>query len=324
MTDRLRSHADQWRDIAALDDDAAAELIRRDRIDVLVDLAGHMAKNRLLVLARKPAPVQATYLGYPNGTGLRQIDYRLSDGVADVAGTEEHYVETLIRLPGCAWCYRAPEDAPAVVDAPATRNGFVTFGSFNKFPKISPPLLKMWSQILAAVPGSKLLIKAKSLGDSSTRAVAARMFDAAGIAADRVTFTGWHGETAEHLAMYGQVDIALDTFPYHGTTTTCEALWMGAPVVSLAGTTHVSRVGASLLTAVGRNDLVATSQTQYVQTAVALANDRSRLSELRATMRDRMRASPLIDAAGFTRNLEAAYREMWRSSSLSPVRREEG
>jgi predicted O-linked N-acetylglucosamine transferase (SPINDLY family) len=191
-----------------------------------------------------------------------------------------------------------------------TRNGHVTFGSFNKFPKVSPPLLKLWAQILAAAPNSKLLIKAKSLGDPSTQAVARRMFDAAGIPADRVTFTGWTDDTASHLATYDQVDVALDTFPYHGTTTTCEAMWMGVPVVTLAGATHVSRVGVSLLSAVGLRDLVATSSQQYVDTAVALANDQSRIIELRATLRDRMRASPLMDAVTFARNLESAYRQM--------------
>jgi predicted O-linked N-acetylglucosamine transferase (SPINDLY family) len=309
VTERLRRHAFAWRDIAQLNDDDAAAMIRADGIDILVDLAGHMAKNRLLVLARRPAPIQATYLGYPNGTGMSQVDFRITDAISD-EGTDDHYVEKLVKLPNAAGCYRPPENSPAVVDAPAICNGFVTFGSFNKFPKVSPPLLKLWAQILAAAPNSKLLIKAKSLGDPSTQAVARRMFDAAGTAPDRVSFTGWTDDPAGHLATYGQVDVALDTFPYHGTTTTCEAMWMGVPVVTLAGATHVSRVGVSLLSAVGLRDLVATSSQQYVDTAVALANDQSRIIELRATLRDRMRASPLMDAVTFARNLESAYRQM--------------
>ncbi len=315
VTERLRRHANRWRDVSRASDAEVANTIRLDQIDILVDLTGHMAKNRLLVLARKPAPVQVTYLGYPNGTGMPQVDYRLTDAIADPPANDGDYVEKLVRLPGCAWCYRPPENSPPVGDAPPMlRNGHVTFGSFNKFPKISPPLLKLWAKVLAMVPGSKLLVKAKSLGDPSTQAIARRAFDAAGIPADRITLTGWQEDTAGHLATYDRVDVALDTFPYNGTTTTCEALWMGVPVVTQTGATHVSRVGASLLSVVGFGDLVATSPRQYVDLAVALARDSSRLTELRQTMRQRMRTSPLMDAATFTRNLEAAYRTMAASS----------
>jgi predicted O-linked N-acetylglucosamine transferase (SPINDLY family) len=308
---RLKQHADGWRDIAAMDDEAVAQLIREDQIDILVDLAGHMAGNRLLVFARQPAPLQATYLGYPNGLGLRQIGWRISDGVSDPPGmTETHYVQKIARLPGCAWCYRPPGNCPAVsernADAP------ITFGSFNNFAKASPLALETWAAILAAVPGSRLLLKAKTLADDTARSIAMQKLQAAGIAAERVALSGWKGGVDEHLSMYGEVDVALDPFPYNGTTTTCEALWMGVPVVALAGNMHVSRVGASLLTAVGLTKLIAADTQQYIALATSLAGDASQRKELRRTLRQQMQASTLMDAAGFTRGLEVTYRQMWR------------
>lgn len=311
VTDRLEQSASAWRDVAQLNDDGLADLIREDGIDILVDLCGHMARNRLLVLGRKPAPVQATYLGYPNGTGIAQVDFRISDTLADPAGmTDEHYVERIVRLPGCAWCYRPPEMSPAIEAADPARP--LTFASFNKFPKITPTTAKLWARILERIPSARLLIKAKSLSDPQTCETAKRLLKTAGMPMDRVTLAGWRRGVDEHLAIYNQVDVALDPFPYHGTTTTCEALWMGVPVVTLAGNAHVSRVGASLLSAVGLDDLVTTTPDAYVDTAVLLANNVARRVELRSTLRDRLSRSPLMDAAGFTRNLEAAYRQMWR------------
>jgi predicted O-linked N-acetylglucosamine transferase (SPINDLY family) len=308
---RLKPHADGWRDIAAMDDDAVAQLIRKDQIDILVDLAGHMAGNRLLVFARQPAPVQATYLGYPNGLGLKQIGWRISDGISDQPGmTETHYLQRIARLPACAWCYRPPENSPAVIEPKA--DGPITFGSFNNFAKASPLTLETWAAILAAVPGSRLLLKAKTLADETARSIAMHKLQAAGIAAERVTLSGWKGGMDEHLSTYGEVDVALDPFPYNGTTTTCEALWMGVPVVGLAGDLHVSRVGASLLTAVGLPKLIAADTQQYIALATSLAQDRSWRQELRRTLRQQMQASTLMNAAGFARNLEAAYRYMWR------------
>jgi protein O-GlcNAc transferase len=310
ITARLRGSADEWREIAALDDDSAAEMIRGDEIDILVDLSGHMAKNRLLLFARKPAPIQVTYLGYPNGTGLSQIDYRLSDSIADPPGeSDDHTVEKIVRLPGCAWCYRPPEMSPEVAEPTLDRP--ITFASFNKFAKISPAAMTLWAQMLQRVPESRLLIKAKSLADQRSRAIALEMLSAAGVPGDRVTLLGWQSGVEAHLATYGEVDVALDPFPYNGTTTTCEALWMGAAVITLAGSAHAGRVGASLLSAVGLAELVATSSGEYVDLAVALARDAGRRAELRKTLRDRMRGSVLMDAAGFTRNLESAYRQMW-------------
>jgi predicted O-linked N-acetylglucosamine transferase (SPINDLY family) len=241
---------------------------------------------------------------------LPQIDFRITDAIADPPGvTDEHYVERLVRLPDTAWCYRPPELSPPVTMRDPS--DVVTFGSFNKFPKISAATLAMWGKILAGVENARLLIKAKSLSDPATRDIATKMLAAHGIAAERVELIGWAAGVADHLSLYSRVDVALDTFPYHGTTTTCEALWMGVPVVTLAGQTHVSRVGASLLGAVGLSDLVATTPDQYVDIAVKLARDAMRRAELRGSLRERMSRSPLMNAPQFTRHLEAAYRRMF-------------
>ncbi len=313
VTTRLRGLVPHWREIFGLPDAQVADLIRQDRIDILVDLAGHTAGNRLLVFARKPAPVQVTWLGYPGSTGLETIDYRLTDPLADPpSSAEELSSEQLIRLAGCAWCYRPSAKAPPVSNPPVLRANHVTFGCFNALPKITTPMLHLWSRILHAVPGSHLLLKSGSLQDASTRDRLRRGFESSGIAADRIELASHIPEPAAHLACYGRVDIALDTFPYHGTTTTCEALWMGVPVICLAGNTHCSRVGVSLLTHVGVPELIATSEDHYLQLAAALADDLPRLSLLRRTLRERMQQSPLMDAPRFAHAIEAAYREMWR------------
>ena len=266
MTERLRTHADEWRSLVGLSDEQTAELIRQDRIDILIDLAGHTANNRLLVFARKPAPVQVTWLGYPNTTGLDTIDYRLTDAFADPSGlTELHCSETLVRLPACAWCFAPADPVPPVSTPPVLHEGHITFGCFNVMPKINEPLLRLWSEILHAVPDSRLLLKNAFLRASSVQQRVRATFEAAGIASDRIELMDHVSDLAGHLACYGRVDIALDTSPYHGTTTTCEALWMGVPVVSLAGETHVSRVGASLLANVGLPELVARTTEEYVK-----------------------------------------------------------
>lgn len=309
VTARIRSSADEWRDITKLNDDQAAELVRRDEIDILIDLAGHMARNRLLLFARRPAAIQATWLGYPNGVGMRQIDFRISDPAADPPGmTDDHSIERLIRLPHSAWLYEPPETSPQI--RARDPNHPITFGSFNKFPKISPITMNLWSQILAAVPSSRLLVKAKSLGDPSVRAIARQLLDSHGIALDRVEITGWSETSVDHLDRYNEIDIALDTFPYHGTTTTCEALWMGVPVVTLAGDKHVSRAGASLLHSAGLDDLIATTPQQYVHAAVTLAQSPDRRQLLQQSLRGTMNRSPLMDAAPFVAALEDAYQLM--------------
>jgi protein O-GlcNAc transferase len=313
MTAQVRSRCDTWRDIVGLSDERVAEMIREDRIDILIDLAGHTSGNRLLVFARKPAPVQVTWLGYPGTTGLSAMDYRLTDAHADPPGAADGFcTEQLIRLPQTAWCFHVPSDSPAVNELPAVKNGRVTFGSFNSFAKMNEPLLKLWAKILLATPGSRLLLKAKPLACASVQERVRHVMSSAGVEAERVEMFGW-AAPAEHLGQYGRVDIALDTYPYHGTTTTCEAMWMGVPVVSLAGESHVSRVGVSLLTNAGLPELIAESPEEYVRIAAELAGDLPRLEELCGGLRARMMASPLMEAPRFARDMEAAYRQMWRT-----------
>lgn len=311
-TQRLRRHADRWRDISSLGDDEVADLVLSDGVDILVDLSGHTKNNRLLVFARKPAPVQITWLGYPNTTGLASLDYRISDAIADPPGAESLASETLLHLPCGFLCYQPPSEAPAVEASPASTAGYVTFGSFNSLAKVNAEVIGLWQRILAAVPRSRLLVKAQSIVDPYSRVACVERLVAQGIPPDSLDCALGTGTLAEHLAAYHKVDIALDPFPYNGTTTTCEALWMGVPVVTLAGNHHAGRVGASLLTRVGMEDMIARTPDDYLDTAIALARDPARLSALRAGMRDRLAASPLMDAFKFTRSLEHAYRSVWR------------
>lgn len=310
---RIKSLADHWIACAALGPAALAARIRADRIDILVDLAGHTAHQRLEAFALRPAPVQMTYLGYPNTTGLDAIDYRLTDALADPPGeSDAQHVERLLRLPRCFLCYRPGGDRPDVVPAPCAATGTVTFGSFNNFQKLSPPFFAAVARILAGVPGSRLLLKARPL---SSQAIARRVherFRAAGIDPSRIELLGWEATPENHLAAYQRVDIALDSFPYNGTTTTCEALWMGVPVVGLRGDRHAARVGATLLHAVALDELVADDVDGYVRIARSLAGDRGRLEGLRAGMRARLRTSALRDEEGFVRGLEDAYRTAWQ------------
>jgi len=310
LTGRIKRACDVWRDIANLGDHEAAEVIESDAIDILVDLSGHTAGNRLGIFARKPAPIQVTYLGYPNTTGMRAIDYRLTDFMADPPGmTEALGVESLQRLQHCAWCFQRPEFASEVEPRDP---GPITFGCFGAFAKINPQMVASWAKILEQVPESRLLIKSAGAGEASAKSGLIEQFTGKGVAAERIDLMKLIAEPREHLRLYHRVDVALDTYPYNGTTTTCEALWMGVPVVTLAGTTHVSRVGASLLSQIGLANLVAESSDRYISIAVSLANDRDRLAELRRTLRQRMATSPLMDGGQFARDVEAAYREMWR------------
>jgi protein O-GlcNAc transferase len=318
VTLQIRGYAHQWRDILRLTDEQAAEQIHRDRIDILVDLAGHTGGNRLLVFARKPAPVQVTWLGYPNTTGLAAMDYRLTDSWADPPGTSDALCrERLIRLPHSAWCYQAPAQSPPLDDSKTVDARPITFGSFNNFSKVTPSMLELWAQILRSTPGSRLLLKAKALSSQTVQQQVRRIMEAGGVASERLELQGWRQSTDEHLTSYRQVDVALDTFPYHGTTTTCEALWMCVPVVTQAGATHVSRVGVSLLSNVGLPELIALDPSEYVRLAVDLAKDAHRLNNLRSGLRQRMLHSPLMDAPRFARDVEAAYRQVWRNWCMS-------
>ncbi|MCW5314225.1 tetratricopeptide repeat protein [Nostoc sp. KVJ3] len=315
VTERLRSLCPNWRDVYNLDDDQLADLVRLDGIDILVDLAGHTGSNRLPMFIRQPAPIQVTYLGYPNTTGLVNMDYRLTDSWADPPGlTDEYYTEKVIRLPRCFLCYQPSPTAPPVMDVPAKRMGRITFGSFNNLPKITPEVIALWSQILHSVPNSRIILKIRWFDDRPTRDRYLSLFADYGIDSQRVKLVGVIPDPNHHLAFYGNIDIALDPFPYNGTTTTCEALWMGVPVITLAGQTHVSRVGVSLLTTVGLPDLIASTPGEYVTKAVALASDLSMLSQLRANLRQQVAASHLCNAVDHTQRIEAIYRQLWQQS----------
>ena len=308
VTERLKGLADVWRDISHLTDDASAELIWSDRIDILVDLAGHWADNRMTLMARKPAPVQVQ-VGYPGTTGLSAIDYRITDEWSDPPGAETFYAEKLWRMPRCAWCYEPDEDSPAVGPPPALSAGQVTFGCLNNPVKVTDQCLRLWGRILESVSGSRLLLLSaegrenKALLDWLKRAE----IDPARVEPVR------RQPRRQYLELFNHIDIALDPFPYNGETTTCDGLWMGVPHVALAGDRCASRRGVSHLNNLGLGELVASSEDTYVGIATTLAGDLRRLAELRASMRERMLRSPMMDYAGYIANLEAAYRQIWRA-----------
>lgn len=313
-TARLRSLADQWISIHRWDDERAAAQIREDRIDILIDLGGYTTRSRLPLFALKPAPVQAAWLGYLNTTGLRAMDYRMTDAIADPEEeTDRFNSETLVRLRPPFLCYRPFEHAPPVSALPAHEAGHLTFGSFNDLPKLTPSVIKLWAKLLHAVRGSRLIIKTEQMRDAPTAGQLHSRFADEGIAPDRIDLLAWRVRTVHHLARYGLVDVALDPFPFNGVTTTCEALWMGVPVVSLRGDRPYARMGATLLASVGLQEFVTDSPESYVEMAASLANDLSYLRELRLGLRDRMRASPLCDGEGFARTIEQAYRRMWQN-----------
>jgi protein O-GlcNAc transferase len=309
-TRRLQSAANHWREVRYLSDAELAERIRADRIDVLVDLSGHMGLHRLLAFARRPAPVQVTYIGYQNTTGMSAMDYRLTDGYADPPGTEQYYTETLYRLPRSFFCYRPADDAPAVTPLPALERGYVTFGSFNNFTKVTPQVIDTWLEILARVPNSRLIVLANTGG------YVQRHFEercrARQIDPSRIEIVN-RAPRAQYYELLTRADIALDPFPFNGHTTVCDCAWLGLPSVMLAGNTYASRFGGGVMLAVGLELLIADSPEKYIEQAVALAGDLPRLARLRAELRPRMAESVLLDFAGFARDVEAAYRQMWHA-----------
>ena len=314
VSQRLKGFAAVWRNFVGQPAGAVEAAIRADQPDILIDLAGHTGMtSRLPLFARHLAPVQVNYLGYPNTTGLSAMHYRLTDAVVDPVGEADAFAtEKLLRFAPTAWAYEPPPAAPEPAPAPVLTGGQVTFGCFNNVAKISDTTLALWAQVLAAVPGSKLLLKGRGLGDDATRQRYLGRCHAAGLPADRVEFIERTATTEDHLALYGRVDISLDTFPYHGTTTTCEALWMGVPVVTLMGDRHVARVSGSLLTAIGRPEWAASTPADYVRIAAALASDPAQLAAIRAGLRAAVRNSPLGDHAGQSARFAAALRECWR------------
>jgi predicted O-linked N-acetylglucosamine transferase (SPINDLY family) len=315
LTERFRTWADRWRAISGIGDAQVAELIRGDEIDILVDLSGHTGGNRLLVFARKPAPIQVTYMGYMNTTGMRSIDYRLSDDRADPEDLVDRYhSEQVLRLPRTAFCYRPPEESPDVAPMPYAAAGRITFGSFNNLAKIGPHVISVWARILQAVPDSRLMMVTKGAHE-----LIQRSFEEHGIDPARLDLHRRLG-FSDYLNQHGHVDIALDPFPYNGGATTCHALWMGVPVVTLAGLTSAGRMGASILGALALQDLVAATTEEYIQIATDLGGRPERVKELRSGLRPQMARSPLTDGDGFARHLEAAYREIWRRWCESRVR----
>ncbi len=312
VTARFQMLADGWRWTVDMSDAALTERIRADGIDILVDLAGHTASSRLLTFAARPAPIQVSWLGYPNTTGLSAVDYRLTDAIADPEGRADSvHSETLVRLAECFLCYAPPADAPPVSSLPAAANSHITFGSFNNLAKITSEMVQVWAAILDRVPGARLLLKSRLLSDEAARKRYQDMFAAHGIGAGRVELISAIPSISGHLGAYERVDIALDSFPYNGTTTTCEALWMGVPVVTLLGDRHAGRVSATLLSAIGLPELAAENKEAYIETAVKLAGDLDRLSALRHELRPRMATAPLCDAPSFARKMETAFRDMW-------------
>ena len=310
VTEQFRGLCDRWRDIAGVDDAMAAQMVRDDRIDILVDLSGHTEGNRLLLFARKPAPIQVTYMGYLGTSGMAAMDLRITDPHIDPVGVAEPlYRERLLRLPHGIICYQPPPDAPQVPALPALQRGHVTFGSFNSFPKLTEATQRVWARLLARLPGARLRVVSAPAGEACDRMLA--IFESEGVFANRIDVLGRMPYRA-YLEQYLQVDIALDPYPYNGGTTTLESLWMGVPVISRAGLAGFSRCGASHLSNVGLDNLIAGSWEEYTDIALRLAGDLPRLAALRAGLRARMRDSPLLDASGFAAGLEALYRQAWQ------------
>ncbi|KAG9138427.1 hypothetical protein Leryth_012718 [Lithospermum erythrorhizon] len=305
-----------WRDIYGVDEKIVANLVREDKVDILVELTGHTANNKLGMMACRPAPIQVTWIGYPNTTGLPAIDYRITDSLADPLGSKQKHVEELVRLPECFLCYTPSPEAGPVCPTPALTNGFVTFGSFNNLAKITPKVLQIWARILCAVPNSRLIVKCKPFCCDSIRQRFLTTLEQLGLESQRVDLLPLILLNHDHMQSYALMDISLDTFPYAGTTTTCESLYMGVPCVTMGGAVHAHNVGVSLLKAVditGLGNLVAENEDNYVKLAIQLASDISKLSNLRMSLRDLMRKSPLCDGPKFTIGLESAYRNMWNS-----------
>lgn len=312
ITAGFKKLAAGWRDTVGWTDDRLAEQIRADRVDILVDLGMHASNSRLLVFARRPAPVQVSWLAYPGTTGVSAFDYRLSDGWMDPAAsvTAAPPGGLPVLLPDSWCCYHPLGQTPAVSELPALRGGSVTFGCLNSFNKINDAVLRRWARVLAAVPGSRLLLH--SPDDAAVHdGVRTRLARSADVAGERVEFVGPQGRTA-YLETYGRIDLGLDPFPFGGMTTTCEALWMGVPIPACPGANPGSRVGASLLASTGLGELIARSEDEYITLLRSLASDLPRLAILRRTLRARMERSPLMDAPRFARHVEGAYRAMWQ------------
>lgn len=311
ITAELRGLACGWREVAILSDEALRSLINQDRITVLCDLSGHSAGNRLPAFSKKSAPIQVTWMGYPNTTGVPAIDYRITDSIADPIGTDEDlYVEKTIRVPSCFLCYSGDESILSRDNSPSEAEGFTTFGSFNHYAKVNGTTLRIWAEILKQTDNSRLIIKNHSMEDASIRRDCRNVFASFGVDVARISLRRPSLDWKAHMSVYNEVDIALDTFPYNGTTTTCEALWMGVPVVTLYGDRHCSRVGASLLTRVNLRQLITHSMEEYVIAASNLGKMTTYLTSLRSSLRTNMKRSSLGNGNEFTREIESIFCEM--------------
>jgi tetratricopeptide (TPR) repeat protein len=303
----------KWRDIYGKSDTSVIAQIKKDKIDILVDLAGHTHNNRLSIFAHKPVPVQVTYLGYPNTTGLQVIDYRFTDAIADPPSSQQFYTEKLVYLNPCFLCYEAHKNAPKPEQKKSKK---ITFGSFNNVGKMNPHVVQIWAKILRKMPDACLLLKSKVLTDTKTQQFVMNAFKKYDINPDQLEFSGYINDYNAHLEMYHKVDIALDTFPYNGTTTTFESLWMGVPVITLEGNTHASRVGKSILTSLGLNDFIASSESAYISKAIKLAKNKPLLNELRYALHNMLKQSKLMDAKLFVKQIEDNYRSLSGPSIL--------
>ncbi|GMH30131.1 hypothetical protein Nepgr_031974 [Nepenthes gracilis] len=309
--DKVIKKGGKWRDIYGIDEKKVANMVREDKVDILVELTGHTANNKLGMMACRPAPVQVTWIGYPNTTGLPTIDYRITDALADPPDSKQKHVEELVRLPACFLCYTPSPEAGPVPPTPALTNGFVTFGSFNNLAKITPKVLRVWARILCAVPNSRLVVKCKPFCCDSIRHRFLSTLEQLGVESVRVDLLPLILLNHDHMQAYALMDISLDTFPYAGTTTTCESLYMGVPCITMAGRVHAHNVGVSLLNNVGLGHLVAKTEDEYVQLAIQMASNTTSLSKLKMGLRDLMLKSQVCDGSKFTLGLESTYRDMW-------------
>jgi len=311
VTQHLQSFVSTWRNIYGKACKEVAELIHNDQIDILIELTGHTAGNRLDVIAMKPAPIQITYLGYPNTTGLKTVDYFLTDSLVDPPDTIQPFTEKLIRLPNFFLTYMAPPTIPDISPLPASKNGFITFGSFNNLAKIAPQVFSAWCSILRAVPNSRLVMKCKPFASLAVKQRILQQFTQNGIDSSRIDLFPLIQSNFEHLKAYELMDVSLDSWPYAGMTTTFESLLMGVPIVTLKGNCHSHNIGVSLLTHIGLPEWIANSEEAYVQLAVSQANNIDILEKRRSTLRDMLLESGICNCGAFTKNLEDKYREIW-------------
>ena len=312
ITNIIKSHCSKFIDIYGINSEKVSNIIRNDNIDILVDLAGHTRGNSLTVFAHKPAPIQISYLGYPNTTGLKAIDYRLVDNITD-PDQDELYTEKLIRFQNCFLCFSPCYKYPDIKPLPCLNNGYITFGSFNNISKINIEVIRVWSEILKRTTNSKILLKSKAFNDSQIRKRYENFFKKFNINKERIILKGSIISPYEHLNYYNNLDIALDTFPYNGTTTTCEALWMSVPVITIKGNRHASRVGTSLLTYSGFKELIAYDIEDYIKMAVNISTNMEKLIFYRNNIRNKMLSSKLCNAEDFTNEIELIYQSIWKN-----------